>query len=98
MTPKDQEAAMQVFRADFVRSSLLRLDDMEALVGRLAAAPSDLESGRALLGHFHGLSGSGGTYGFSGVTTLGQDGEASCRDFLAGAGSAVPADIAFWSD
>ena len=88
---------MRVFRDDFVRSSLLRLADMETLVDRLGA-PADLESVRALLGHFHGLSGAGGTYGFPGVTTLGQDGEASCRGVLSGAGSSVPADVVFWSD
>ncbi len=64
MTPREQEEAMRVFRDDFVRSSLHRLADMETLVDRLEKAPADLESVRALLGHFHGLSGAGGPTGF----------------------------------
>jgi diguanylate cyclase (GGDEF)-like protein len=89
----DLEEALDRFRVEFVRASLGRLAEMEALVDRLAAEPGDDASTRSILRHFHGLSGAGGSYGFPHVTELGHEGEAACDEFLAESGAAA-ADLA----
>ena len=69
------EDSLRELRDEFVASSRERLDLMRAGAEALAQDPGDLAARAELRRHFHGLAGSGTTYGFPRITELGLDGE-----------------------
>jgi hypothetical protein len=69
------EASFHELRDEFVASSRERLARMEALADALATDLGDQEARETLRRQFHGLAGSGTTYGFPRVTELGLAGE-----------------------
>jgi diguanylate cyclase (GGDEF)-like protein len=81
-------------RREFVLGSLDRLDRMEALLGRLRRAPADAEPRHDLLVQFHGLAGSGTSYGFPELTRIGALGERRLRELEAGEQAVDAADVA----
>ena len=87
--------ALQALRADYLRSSAAKLDAIARLIERLEGRPS----GTALQGlrtRFHGLRGSGLTYGFPAVSVLGGRGEEACRAVIQGDGTPSAGDFAEW--
>jgi diguanylate cyclase (GGDEF)-like protein len=75
-------------RSRYVDELPLALAQMERCLGRLDADPADAEALATLLRRFHSTAGSGGTYGFPGLSALCARGEAECNAFLAA--GAVP--------
>ena len=73
---KSWEESLRELRDEFVSSSRERLAHMQALADALARDPGDPAARDALRRQFHGLAGSGTTYGFPRVSELGLDGEA----------------------
>jgi diguanylate cyclase (GGDEF)-like protein len=89
------EETLKELRVEYVQESHDKLDDIERLLAQLALANADGDALRDLLRRFHGFAGSGATYGFPHVSTLGLEGERVCRASLEG-GMASTADIARW--
>ena len=69
------EETLRELRGEFVRGSLLRVERMRSLLRLLSASPKDETTCHELMLQFHGLAGSGATYGFPEVTRLGLAGE-----------------------
>lgn len=69
------EETLRELRGEFVRGSLLRIERMRSLLRLLSASPKDAAICHELMLQFHGLAGSGATYGFPEVTRLGLAGE-----------------------
>jgi diguanylate cyclase (GGDEF)-like protein len=90
------EAALRDLRRQFVRGTGDRLSRIETAIARLAAGP-DRPSLEALRREFHGLSGSGSTYGFPRATSLGLEGEASCDRLLARDAEPGSAELQRWN-
>ena len=86
---------MQGLRADYMRNSAANLDAIGRLIELMEGRPS-AEALRFLLARFHGLNGSGLTYGFPEVSLLGARGEEKCRVVLQGGGTASAGDFATW--
>jgi diguanylate cyclase (GGDEF)-like protein len=63
-------------RGPYVRESLQKLDEAQALLATLDRSPDNVEALARLVRRFHGFAGSGTSYGFAGVTELARDGEA----------------------
>jgi len=73
------DEAFRELRDEFVTSSRERLAGMEVLAAALARDPGDHATRDALRRDFHGLAGSGTTYGFPRISELGLDGEQRLR-------------------
>ena len=69
------QEALKELQGEFVRGSLQRIDKMRGLLRALGASPGDSELRHDLRVQFHGLAGSGSTYGLPEVTRLGLLGE-----------------------
>ena len=76
------EKALAGLREQFVAGCAERLDRIEQFLADLEHEPSDRRALRDLMIQFHGFSGSGSTYGFPRVTTLGFEGERLCDALL----------------
>ena len=87
--------ALERLRADYLRGSLARLDAIAGLIARLEGRPSGAALGE-LRTCFHGLSGSGLTYGFPAVSLLGSRGEEACRAAIQADARPSPGDFAEW--
>lgn len=70
--------AMAELRAEYVAEAPGRLTGLQERLDRLAAAPDDAALLHELRAGFHGLAGSGTTYGFPRVSALGAEGERIC--------------------
>jgi diguanylate cyclase (GGDEF)-like protein len=66
---------VEELRGDFIRGSLQRLEEAERLLEILDRDQSDQAALRDLMRRFHAFSGSGSTYGFPGVTRIGEAAE-----------------------
>ena len=75
----------------FRTNTFERLEQMRALLARLAADPTNAETMTLIHRHFHGLSGLGGTYGFPRVSEIAGKVEDDC-DALEGA---LPLEASF---
>jgi chemotaxis protein histidine kinase CheA len=73
------DEAFRELREEFVTSSRERLAGMGRLAAVLERNPGDRATRDALRRDFHGLAGSGTTYGFPRVTELGLEGEQRLR-------------------
>ena len=87
--------AIQALRAEYLRNSTAKLDTIAQLIERLEKAPSGETLG-ALKTRFHGLNGSGLTYGFPEVSVLGGMGERTCQDVIQANGTPSARDFAEW--
>jgi len=87
--------ALQALRADYLRNSAARLDAISRLIGRLERRPSGAAL-RDLRTRFHGLRGSGLTYGFPAVSVLGGRGEEACRAVILAERAPSADDFAEW--
>lgn len=76
--PLSFEQALRGLRGHFVTGCKERLDRMDRLIGDLEADGANEGSLGDLMIQFHGLSGSGSTYGFPRVSLLGLEGERLC--------------------
>ncbi len=76
------EDALRDLRECFVRGSDDRLARIEQLLDLLEADPADERTLRDVMIQFHGFSGAGSTYGFPGVSALGNEGERHCDALL----------------
>jgi len=91
------EETLRELRHDFVRGSLERLSRMRAQLDALALRP-DEQACRELMLQFHGLAGSGTTYGFPEVTRLGAEGEKRLKAALDSGAPAAAAELAVVAD
>ena len=87
--------AIQALRAEYLRNSTAKLDTIAQLIERLEKEPSGETLG-ALKTRFHGLNGSGLTYGFPEVSVLGGMGERTCQDVIQANGTPSARDFAEW--
>ncbi len=87
--------AIQALRAEYLRNSATKLGDIADLIERLEGRPSGAALGD-LRTRFHGLRGSGLTYGFPAVSVLGGRGEEVCRAVIQGDGTPSAGDFAEW--
>ena len=89
------EEAIQALRAEYLRNSAAKLDAIAGLIERLEGRPYGEALGD-LWTRFHGLSGSGLTYGFPAVSALGDRGEEACRAVIQAEGTPSAGDFAEW--
>jgi len=89
------EDTLKELRVEYIRESRDKLEDVERLLARLSTAVTDDGALQALLRRFHGFAGSGATYGFPQVSTLGLEGERVCRESLESGGASTAA-LARW--
>lgn len=87
--------AIQALRAEYLRNSTAKLDAIAGLIERLEGQPSGEALGD-LRTRFHGLSGSGLTYGFPAVSVLGGRGEDACLAAFKADGTPSPREFAEW--
>jgi diguanylate cyclase (GGDEF)-like protein len=92
------ESTLRELREHYVRGSGKRLEQLSFDLVRLSENPADLEALRALKRIFHGLSGSGTTYGFPRITALGQRGERICDQFLCTDQVPAPEHLIEWQE
>lgn len=86
---------LEGLRADYLRDSPAKLDAIAHLIARLEGRPSGAALGE-LRTRFHGLSGSGLTYGFPAVSVLGGRGEEACRAAIQADATPSSGDFAEW--
>lgn len=87
--------AIQALRSEYLRNSAAKLEAIAGLIARLEGRPSGEALGN-LTSRFHGLSGSGLTYGFPEVSALGGRGEEACRAVEKADGTPSAGDFAEW--
>lgn len=90
------ESTLRELREQYVRGSGKRLEQLSVDLERLTQNPADLEALRELKRTFHGLTGSGTTYGFPRITALGQQGEKICDQLLRADQAPLPEQIVEW--
>jgi len=86
---------MKQLRTDYVREAKTNLEAVSRLVERLEQG-SSVKALPDLTRRFHGLAGSGFTYGFPEVSTLGRRGERACKAMAERGGAALPAELGEW--
>lgn len=86
---------MQQLRAEYVREARANLETVTLLVERLEQdrSPKALPD---LARRFHGLAGSGFTYGFPEVSALGRRGEKACKTVAERGGAPLPTELGEW--
>ena len=72
------EETLRELQQQYIRGSSERLANIERALDHLDVDPSNMTALRELKRYFHGLSGSGKTYGFPQVTEIGLWGEQDC--------------------
>jgi Hpt domain len=87
--------AIQTLRAEYLQNSAAKLDAIAGLIERLEGQPSGEALGD-LRTRFHGLHGSGLTYGFPAVSVLGGRGEEACQAAIKADSTPSPRDFAEW--
>jgi diguanylate cyclase (GGDEF)-like protein len=92
------DRAIAALRAEYLRASPVRLDEIAALLAGLSARPSDRASLERTMRHFHALAGSGSTYGMPAVTEVARAADEEIRDLLDGGHDPDPGQLARWGD
>jgi diguanylate cyclase (GGDEF)-like protein len=90
------EEALRGLRERFVRGSVDRLERIAQLLDLLEKVPADAGALRDLMIQFHGFAGAGSTYGFPGVSTVGQEGELLCDALSKEKQAPQPRDLDRW--
>jgi diguanylate cyclase (GGDEF)-like protein len=83
-------------RAQFADGAEERLRAIDAALDRLLVEPGDAESLSELRVRFHGLSGTGATFGFPRVSVLGVEGEHACDAVLEAGRTPASEEIRAW--
>ncbi len=89
-------SSLEEFRRQFIQGSFDRLREMEAAIDRSTSTGAWTASVADLSRNFHGLAGSGGTYGFTEVSRDAARGEAGCETVLAADRPPSPEERAEW--
>ncbi|HSP05856.1 MAG TPA: response regulator, partial [Acidobacteriota bacterium] len=76
------EETLRELQQQYIRGSSERLANIERAIDHLESDPTNVTALRDLKRYFHGLSGSGKTYGFPQVTEIGLWGEQDCDVLL----------------
>jgi diguanylate cyclase (GGDEF)-like protein len=76
------ESALGDLRAEYVVGARRRAEDASRLVAHLASDPADEQALADLVHRFHGLAGSGATYGFPRVSEVALGAERVCAELL----------------
>lgn len=92
----DADRLLRELRVEFRAMAEQRLDEMDALVARLAAEPAD-DALRALRRNAHGLAGSGGSVGLPEVTRLARALEGECRVRIESGQAPGEGEISSWT-
>lgn len=92
----DEELAE--LRQEFLEGGAARVEELTAVVNRLAERPDDGEALQELRRHFHRLAGAGGTYACGELTDLAREGERLCDMVAARGQGATPVDLQQWRD
>jgi diguanylate cyclase (GGDEF)-like protein len=79
---EEHNAALEEMRANFIRNSAKRLDDIERLTDVLAADAADRTSLDQLMRKLHGLAGLGTTFGFPAITSIARAAEIDATHLL----------------
>jgi HPt (histidine-containing phosphotransfer) domain-containing protein len=95
------EETYRGLQVEFVRASERRLEDMEALLHKLAEGDPGSQGPRwmeELARHFHSLKGAGASYGFPGISEKCRVAQEECRQLAGETG--LPSDIQLsrWRD
>jgi diguanylate cyclase (GGDEF)-like protein len=77
------ESALRDLRAEYVVGARRRAEEASRLVAHLASDPADERALADLMHRFHGLAGSGTTYGFPHVSETALGAERACAELLA---------------
>jgi diguanylate cyclase (GGDEF)-like protein len=83
-------------RVQFAEGAGERLAAIDAALDRLLVEPGDAESLSELRVRFHGLSGTGATFGFPRVSVLGAEGERACDAVLEAERTPTLEEIQAW--
>lgn len=90
------EKTLKELREQYIRGSKKRLDKISRTLELLHLNPDDRATLQEMQRYFHGLSGSGSTYGYPLISSLGMKGEERCDILLRGNASPQSADLKFW--
>lgn len=80
--PGSWAEALRELTREYLATAPERISAIEEALRRLRAAPEDTEALQSLLRSFHGLAGTGSTYGFPRLTEIGLEGERECARVL----------------
>jgi diguanylate cyclase (GGDEF)-like protein len=86
-------AALAALRAEYALDARAGLDQLQQWLDRLAQQPADAAALKEVLRCFHSYAGSGGSYGFPGVTAIGNEGEAICAALQGSGARLAVADL-----
>ena len=87
------QQALRELRSEYAAESRPKLAYIVRLLERIAEDATDRPALEDLLRRFHGMAGSGTTYGFPQVSALATDGERTCVDLIREAATPKPADL-----
>jgi diguanylate cyclase (GGDEF)-like protein len=86
-------AALAALRAEYEQDAGAALDQLQQWLDRLEQSPTDAAALREVMRCFHSYAGSGATYGFPGVTAIGNEGEGICAALQAAGAPPSGSDI-----
>ncbi len=87
------EETLRGLRREYLLGAGERLSRLERALDLLGRHPGDPEAIGGVRKELHGFAGSGGTYGFPGVSAAGREGEAVCVEALSGGRPVSPDDL-----
>lgn len=93
----DWDDALAELRREFLQTAPARLQHLTALIDAAERSPHDVDARSELRRAFHGLAGSGATYGFAEVSRLSERAEDECAETLDGPPPSA-GDVARWRD
>src|SRR5262245_17562193 len=98
MTKSNWEGTFRNLREQYVRGAEQRLENIAESLEKLRQSPQDAIALEDLKRHFHGLSGSGTTYGYPKVSAIGLEGEQSCQALIKVSGIPSGNDMDGWQN
>jgi len=96
--PASWTEALRELRGKYLRETRDRADTIARLIESLEGQPADTAALRELNRLFHGLAGSGTTYGFPELTARGLEGERTCSVLLAQGRVPAASEVAAWRE
>lgn len=90
------QRTLRELRGQFAQGATARLAAIDGALDRLFAKPEDAESLAEVRLRFHGLSGTGATFGFPQVSVLGMQGEHACDAVSEAVRSPTPEELQAW--
>src|SRR5438552_18130396 len=98
MSKSNWEGTFRNLREQYIRGAERRLENIAQSLEKLRQSPEDVAALQDLKRHFHGLSGSGTTYGYPRVSAIGLEGDRSCQSLLKASTSPKPEDLKRWQE